>query len=309
MGMIQLPFIMARARLVALGLFLWVAFLWVAPGKPAFSQEEPEKPLLKMAVVAPYEDLAEAWAETAGLRLEVREFELEEALRQVAGGKFDLALVPGELSAGQKRLLSLITGTPPIVKTVAWEALTPIVHPDNPIVSLAPGQIQALLADPECASITAEFRLETWADVGVESPLGQEAVEWVLPGANSPSGKFLSGMVLPAGCKVRAGCTSLSADAAIERAVAENPRALGFVHRLRYIGRAKLLPLNIEGSPEAITPNVQSLNAGTYPWGRRITLAASERHYFPDPAALMMDHARSEEGQRDVARTGYFPIR
>ena len=81
------------------------------------------------------------------------------------------------------------------------------------------------------------------------------------------------------------------------------------VYRLRHIGKARPLPVLAEGLTDPATPSPGTLYSGEYPFGRKIWLAAPKIYYDPEPAAKLTAFALSPEGQFEVARMGFFPLR
>lgn len=260
---------------------------------------------VRVAAVAPFQELAQAWGQAASIQVKVQPFELSQAIRQVAGRKFDFALVPGPLLPGHRAFLEASPAKRVVSVEVGWETLAPIVHPGNPIKSLSEQMARDLIASESCVN-GAELPRD-WGALLDEPSMKGRRVEALLPPDESPAGKALKTLVLP-DCAIRAGAQRVSSDAAIERAVAKNPLALGWVHRLRYIGQARALPIVAGGKIEAATANPEALARGWYPFGRKVLLVTNEEPAPDGDAARYLRFVRSEAGQREVRRLGFTPV-
>jgi len=110
-------------------------------------------------------------------------------------------------------------------------------------------------------------------------------------------------------CGLDENACQVATDAVRERIVAASPEAIGVVYRLRHIGKSRMLPVMAEGLTDPVTPSAGTLNSGAYPFGRKIWLAAPKIYYDPEPAAKLTAFALSPEGQFEVARMGFCPLR
>jgi ABC-type phosphate transport system substrate-binding protein len=267
---------------------------------PAFAEP------VRVAAVKPFDELAKAWGAKSGFGVQVQTFGQNDAIRQVAGGKFDVALFSDPVTPGQRQMLGVKPGNVPQIEQVGWEAVTAIVHPANSLPHIKPDQLQAIFGERE--SSETERNIESWASVQGADSFGATPIFPIAPLPDTPAGQAVQVNVLGRS-PLRKDCEGYSSDAAIERAVASATEAIGLVYRLRAITLARALPVLASGKTEPATPTSESLSSGDYPLGRGIWLVASKRFYSPHPAASFRSFALSPEGQQEVARLGLHPLR
>ncbi len=279
--------------------FLSAGLLLAASLFPSPSAAEP----VRVASVAPYEGLAHAWGLSASVPTEVQTFEIVQAIRQLAGEKYDYALVPAPLLPGHRAVLEATPRRRVRIVEVGWETVIPIVHPGNPIESLSEDLARRLVASEDRGNNPNLPR--DWGALLNEPSMKGRAVEVVLPSEETPAGKALMTLVVR-DCPIRAGGQRFTSDTALERAVAKNPLALGWVHRLRYIGQARVLPIVAEGKIEAATADPTTLASGNYPFARKILIVANGEPDATGQAGSYLRFVRSDAGQREVQRLGFI---
>jgi phosphate transport system substrate-binding protein len=258
---------------------------------------------VRVAAVKPYEEISREWGKAAGVEVEVRNFDEEMAIRQVAGGKVDLALVPERLSPAQRHLIANMPGKLPHEQSVAWEALTLLVHPKNEIPFIVEREARRTLAAEGCKDLGVP--VSAWTEINPSSDL-TVGVEVLTPPEGSPGWRLIRDLVLD-GCGKREGILNLTNDAALERTVSVHEGALGWVYRLRFVGKARALPVQAEGKSRAVLPTTETLTSGEYPFGRKIWMVWDESYPPDSPAGKLIVHAVSEAGQLTTRRLGFLP--
>jgi ABC-type phosphate transport system substrate-binding protein len=261
---------------------------------------------VRVAAVKSYDELARIWGRAANIETEVQIFDPSMAVRQVAGEKFDFALINSALNQGQKVQIAALPGRIAIETTVGWEAVTLLVHPENPISFLRQSQIAPVLAAPGCKGVTETTTI--WKPLVSQKGWGTGALEVLLPPETSSEGEALKSMAL-GDCAFRQDIQILSSQAAIERAVGSRKNAIGFVSRLRHIPSAKIVPILAAGHVKAATSSAAALSSGDYPLGRRIRLISNQRFPSESTKGRYLSFAISEEGQREAQRFGFVPLR
>ena len=201
---------------------------------PAFAEP------VRVAAVKPFDELARAWGQVSGLEVQVQAFSQNDAIRQVAGGKFDVALFSDPVTPGQRHMLGLRPGNVPQVQPVGWEAITVIVHPANTLKHIKAERLQAIFGDRE--SSEAERTIQNWESVEGADSYGMTTIFPIAPLPDTPAGQAVQANVLGRS-SLRKDCEGYSSDAAIERAVASSTETIGLVYRLRAVDLARRLPV------------------------------------------------------------------
>ncbi len=170
---------------------------------------------------------------------------------------------------------------------VALDGLAIIVHPDNPVAELRVEQIRDAFAG----------RITDWSQLGGKSgPIK-------LYGRDDKSGTYDSfkSMVLSDGALISSNTLRFESSSDLERSVAEDPAALGFVG-FSYIQQSKPLAVRAEGTLP-LKPEALSVSTEDYLLARRL--------YFYTAAgatpqvAEFIEFVQSSAGQAVVAETGF----
>jgi len=192
-------------------------------------------------------------------------------------------------------------GVYPYEIQVATDALSVVVHPDNPVSELTIAQLSAIYTN----------RITNWKDVG-----GNDAPIVALSrDTNSGTHVFFKEHIvqmkgLPTEDKsLEYGSKVLLLPSTQEGAseVARNPNAI-FYPGLGYVTEA-VKPLGIKktAKDEAVLPSVETALDGTYPVARPLL-------YYTDgePNGVIkafIDYSLSAEGQQKVTEVGYVPLK
>lgn len=188
-------------------------------------------------------------------------------------------------------------GVHPVEHVVAYDGLSAIVHPSNPIASLSIQQ----LSDIYSGEIT------DWSELGVEG-LGKI----IVLGRDSSSGTYGSWeeMVVQAVDKNReytVEMLQLQSNEAVKSQVASTPGAIGYVG-LGYIDDSvRAVPIiPLEGG-EPVAPSEETIADGSYPISRELYMYTNG-----EPQGIVKDYLEwgmSEAGQKLVAEVGFVPVK
>ncbi len=259
-----------------------------------YAQEIPQE-VIRLVSVKNLEDAAIAWRGDSGLNIQIEVSDLNQALRILASGKADFALITDTLTPGQKALVSSTPGNMALTYPAGWEALLLLVHPSNKIPSISLSAAKTLFAASRC--ISSATPLQAWGDLpGSTGTLCSASIEVLMPQPGSHTEEVLSNLLL-GDCQPRSDCQILTSDAATERCVAAHPKAIGIVSRLRYLPNARVVPVTTtryEEEPPSLV--------------REINLIARKRFPHSSPQAAFIRYVISEGGQTELKRLGLFSL-
>ncbi|SDW33735.1 PstS family phosphate ABC transporter substrate-binding protein [Methanohalophilus halophilus] len=181
-------------------------------------------------------------------------------------------------------------GINPVEHVIAWDGLTVVVNPENPVDQLTYDQIKGIY----------DGSISNWADVG-----GPDK-EIVVINRDSSSGTYgyFQEEVLGEDNEFREDAIAQSSNGAVVQAVSQNDAAIG------YIGFAYLNDnvkgVDVDKGSGMVEPTAENILAGDYPLARPL-------HFYTDgqPTGLAADFTEfilSEEGTEIVYDVGYFPV-
>jgi phosphate transport system substrate-binding protein len=181
-------------------------------------------------------------------------------------------------------------GIDPVEHVIAWDGLTVVVNPANPVDQLTYDQIKGIY----------DGSISNWKDVG-----GPDK-EIVVINRDSSSGTYgyFQEEILGEDNEFREDAISTSSNGAVLQSVSQNDAAIG------YIGFAYLTD-NVKGvavdkGNGMVEPTAENILTGDYPLARPL-------HFYTDGqptglAADFTDFILSEEGTEIVYDVGYFPV-
>jgi phosphate transport system substrate-binding protein len=190
------------------------------------------------------------------------------------------ALKPEEYTA------AVAKGVYPMMWYIANDALSPIVHPSNPVSDLTIAQLKQIYAG----------EIRNWSEVGgTNAPI-------LVVSRDSSSGTYgsWSDLILK-GAAVTTGAVYTSSNADVANEVAGNPNAIGYVG-LGYLNDS-VKAVAVSG----IRATVQTALDRTFPVARPLFMVTNG---FPTgPAFNVLMWILSDDGQRLVLEMGFAPIR
>ncbi len=190
------------------------------------------------------------------------------------------AMKDKELDAAQKKGLK--------IKEIvcAFDMIVPVVHPSNGVKNLTLDQMKGIYD----GSIT------NWKQVGGKD----ENIVVISRDTSSGTYEVWHKLVLKK-ADVRKDALLQASNGAVVSAVAENPKAIGYIG-FGYISESvkPLMVNSIEGT-------IENGKSGKYPISRKLFMYVNENQYSEE-AKSFVDFILSDEGQKIVKEVGYIPL-
>ncbi|MDR2383445.1 MAG: PstS family phosphate ABC transporter substrate-binding protein [Prevotellaceae bacterium] len=176
--------------------------------------------------------------------------------------------------------------------TAAYDALAVIVHPDNKVANLTREQLEGIFTG----------KIKNWKEVGGVDlqiiPYSRET--------SSGTYEFFKESVLK-NKNYKNGIMSMPATGAIIQSVSQTKGAIGYVG-LAYLNKdVKAVHVSYDGGKTFVEPSLTTAKDGTYPVVRPLLyyyVTASESKVKP-----FIDYVLSDEGQKNVATTGFITLK
>lgn len=212
-----------------------------------------------------------------------------------------------ELKPSEIRDFTRVHGYPPTVLKVAMDAIAIFVDRRNPISGMTLQQVDAVFSQTQyCGSDT---RIEQWSQLGVDKVGYRSPIRTY--GRNSVSGTY--GLF-----KIMALCdgdfkntvNEQPGSASVVLSVASGTGAIGYAAYGYKTAGVRAVPLG-ETLDSLIPLSIETVRNESYPFARFLYLVINKKPGEPLPT-LEREFLRfilSKEGQAQVIRDGYFPIR
>jgi phosphate transport system substrate-binding protein len=191
---------------------------------------------------------------------------------------------PDEINAAKAK------GINPVEHTIAYDGISVIVSPKNPVSELTFAQLRGIY----------NGSISNWKDVGgADAPI-------VVISRDSSSGTyeyFKEAVLL--GDEYRPDALTQPATGGIVREVSQNSNAIGYIGVAYLNENVKALNLDAGNGSEAPTP--ENILSGAYPLSRPLYFYTNG-----EPSGLtkeFIDFVLSEKGQNIISEVGYFPIK
>ena len=206
-------------------------------------------------------------------------------IRAMIDGTTDIAQSSRWISQGE--ISSAVeNGHYPVPFAIAFDAIIPVVHPDNPVNNLSLDQLKAIY----------EGKIRNWKDVGGEDR------SIVIISRDSSSGTFVvwNDVVLRGG-RPSPRAQLLPSNGAITQAISGNRNAIGYIG-IGYLNDA-LKGITVDG----VRPSHETARSGEYPVTRTLWLFTDN---WPTGNVLRFINfaLHPEKGQALVKETGYIPL-
>ena len=204
-------------------------------------------------------------------------------ITSIINGTIDIGIASRPVTSVEKTLAAE-KGVKLIQATIAHDAVSVVVHKNNPVNNLSLAQLQSIFAG----------KLTNWMQVGGPDM----AIAVISRDVSSGSFEVFSDVVLDS-VRVVNSAMRLPSNNAVVSAISYTPGAIGYVG-LGYLN-SYLKALSIDDS----MPSVSSVQDASYPLARplfMITLASCSQ-----ATREFIDFVLSASGQQIVARQGYVP--
>jgi len=212
-----------------------------------------------------------------------------------------------ELKPSEIRDFTRTHGYPPTVLKVAMDAIAIFVDRRNPLPGMTLDQVDAVFSETQfCGS---DNEITTWSQLGVNDVAYRSPIR--LYGRNSVSGTY--GLF-----KVMALCdgdfkntvNEQPGSASVVLSVASGTGAIGYAAYGYKTAGVRALPLG-ESMDNLIPLSIDTVRNESYPFARFLYLVINKKpgESLPTLEREFLRYILSKEGQRQVLRDGYFPIR
>lgn len=212
-----------------------------------------------------------------------------------------------ELKPSEIRDFTRVHGYPPTVLKVAMDAIAIFVDRRNPLTGMTLEQVDAVFSETRYCG--GSDKIERWSQLGVNDKEYRSPIR--LYGRNSVSGTY--GLF-----KIMALCdgdfkntvNEQPGSASVVLSVASGTGAIGYAAYGYKTAGVRALPLG--DSLDTLIPlSIDSVRNETYPFARFLYLVINKKPGEPLPTLEreFLRYILSREGQRQVVRDGYFPIR
>lgn len=202
-------------------------------------------------------------------------------------GEVDIAMASRAMKASEIENANN-NGVDPIEHTIAWDGISVVVNPDNPVSDLTYEQIKAIYVG----------EVSNWNEVGGEDR------EIVALSRDSSSGtyEYFKDEVLD-GEEYRPDALINPSTGAVIQSVSQNEGAIGYVGVAYLDGTTKAL--SVDAGEGAVSPTAENILSGDYPLSRPLYFYTNGE---PTGLALeFLEFISSETGIETITDVGYFP--
>jgi phosphate transport system substrate-binding protein len=237
------------------------------------------------------------------------------------GGKVDEKVsTPKALTAGTSRIgilsrrwsegeiedFRLHWGYLPTEIAVGSDALTIVVHPENPISSLPLDLLDAVFSSTRRRG---GREIRTWGDLGLDGAWKSRPVIPYGCGKESPARVRFQERVLQGGA-YRDGLKDVAGPGAVLLGVAEDPGGIGYVGGLVRADSVRVVALRSAAGSPAFEPQTETIQSLSYPLSWRIYFTVRRVPGLPVDADLaeFLKMVLSRDGQTILAGEGMVPV-
>ena len=256
-------------------------------------------------------NLMTLWAEAfkrehPGVRIEVQAPGSSTAPTALIEGTVNFGPMSRRMTVNELQAFERRHGYRPTAVRVALDALTIVVHKDNPLDALSLLQLDALFsATRRCG---ARRSIDRWGALGSGGSWAQRPVQ--LYGRNSVSGTYGYFKVAAlCGGDFKEAVNEQPGSASVVHAVSASLNGIGY-SGIGYLTPAvKALALGSSAGP-AVTPSAQTALSGAYPLTRYLYIYLNQAPdaQLPPTNREFLRLILSRQGQEIVAKDGYIPL-
>lgn len=181
-------------------------------------------------------------------------------------------------------------GIKPVEHTVAYDGITVIVNPKNPVSNLTFDQLHAIY----------DGNISNWKEVGGED----KPIAVISRDSSSGTYEYFKEAVLK-GSEFRQDVLTQAATGGIVREVSQNPNAIGYIG-FAYLDNS-VKALSLDKGNGSVSPTLENIMSGTYPLSRPLYFYTNG-----EPTGLSQEFINfvlSEKGQSIVSEVGYIPLK
>ncbi len=223
--------------------------------------------------------------ESPGVNISIADGGSGNGIAALIDGTTQIAMSSREM---RKEEIDLATskGVNPIERKIAMDAVTPIVHPSNPVTNLTIDQL----------SLIYQGRIRNWNEAGGDN------LQIVVISRDTSSGTYETWQEKVLGNQRLSPRAQLQAsNGAVVEAVTANRYAIGYVG-MGYVNR-RVKALSVNGIPA----NGTNARNGTYPLTRYLYFYTGGQ--TKGAAAAFVKFVTGAEGQKIVRQEGFVPLR
>ena len=230
-------------------------------------------------------DLANAYQQKTGIHINVHAGNSSSAIRDVQNGVADIGgtsryLIPNELPESSVELLP-----------VAWDALTIIIHQDNPVESISLDQAKAIYTG----------KIRYWSELGGEE---QKIEVFAQKNKISGNGHTLRELLFSNVDKELHTSRVFDSSDLLKQALTENPNAIAIIG----VSSARLQGIKIVAL-DGVSPSVENIKSGEYGLYRPLYLSYNPHSPKIDTVMNFINFVQSKPGREVMRRNGVVPYR
>lgn len=204
-------------------------------------------------------------------------------------GTTDIAQSSRKIKFDEKRKLEE-SGKEVVEVILAYDALSVVVHPENPVSGLSREQMEGIFTG----------KIKNWKEVGGEDlaiiPYSRET--------SSGTYEFFKENVLE-NKNYMNGILSMPATGGIIQSISQTKGAIGYVGFAYVNESVKSLEVSYDGGQTFIKPTVENVKNESYPIVRPLYFYHTD---LPEEGRAFIDFILSEEGQQIVSESGYISM-
>jgi len=201
----------------------------------------------------------------------------------------DIATASREMTADEINKANE-NGIKPVKYVIAYDGITVVVNPNNPISKLTFNQLRGIY----------NGSISNWKQVGGED----KPISAISRDSSSGTYADFKKDVL-FGDEFRPDALTQATTGGIVTEVAQNPNAIGYIG-FAYVDNS-IKVLSLDKGNGSVLPTTQSILSGTYPLSRSLYFYTNG-----EPAGLTKefnDFVLSEKGQNIVSKVGFIPVK
>ncbi|HHV24254.1 MAG: PstS family phosphate ABC transporter substrate-binding protein [Methanosarcina sp.] len=204
-------------------------------------------------------------------------------------GEVDIATASREMKKEEIEA-ARVNGINPVEHAVAYDGISVIVNPRNPVSELSFGQLRGIY----------NGSIKNWNEVGGED----RPIVAISRDSSSGTYEYFKEEVLH-GDEFRPDALTQPASGGVMGEASQNPNAVGYIG-VAYLDE-NVKALNLDEGNGSVAPSLENITSGTYPLSRPLYFYTNG-----EPSGLtkeFINFVMSEKGQNLVSEVGYFPIK